>query len=494
MYQFDVPLQEELLTDEESDGLQGFYNKGLCTFFDGKFYLPHSVDAALLCKAICGYNQYVRRTTEIVKKYIDAILASSNPRAFEDDFRLLYSGLIARKDEFKTVIQYLTQEDEAERIIKNLNPGFVLNFFHTENHNDSNALMNYYKKNSHWLKPAFLELTPKPLTLIYIAFKKHLNYNVIEDIFQYPNVLSDYLDKNYKTLLNSNLLRVISYLGNEFKLVVIKYYKENIDWLKSSFLELSPTSFSFINRVYKKHLNYYIIQDIFKNPEDLDNYLRINHNNSLRKTFTDGSIIKAIKNLGNRHRHILAKYKVKLYKFNYYDILRIEKNGFNFDGIHWGALYNYVSIIQKNMNADNQQHSIDLVKDIIQKVLEKKDSLPLASSQDLSLLFKSIASVDKEIYQELLEEESIILDIKKRLDSFTFTTDNLYLFSRFYFQPWCKAKMNELIDQADTEQQKVIKKWHDKVWSGLQEGGKTMESGSMLEYIHNKFFSGQQNN
>ena len=54
--------------------------------------------------------------------------------------------------------------------------------------------------------------------------------------------------------------------------------------------------------------------------------------------------------------------------------------------------------------------------------------------------------------------------------------------------------MNELIDQADTEQQKVIKKWHDKVWSGLQEGGKTMESGSMLEYIHNKFFSGQQNN
>ena len=193
--------------------------------------------------------------------------------------------------------------------------------------------------------------------------------------------------------------------------------------------------------------------------------------------------------MGEKHRLILEKYKVKLYNYDYYDILRIEKNGFSFDGVQWGAIHRIINIIQKNMNAENQQHSINMVNNIIQKVLEKKDSVPLASSQDLSLFFKSIAAVDKEIYQVLLQEESIISDIKKRLNSFTFTTDNLYLFSRFYFQPWCKTKMNNIIDNADEKQQSILINWHDKVMAGLKQGGKKMEPESMLAYIHNKFYN-----
>ena len=54
--------------------------------------------------------------------------------------------------------------------------------------------------------------------------------------------------------------------------------------------------------------------------------------------------------------------------------------------------------------------------------------------------------------------------------------------------------MDLLIDNADEEQQKVIKEWHDKVMEGLQKGGKTTESKSMLDYIHNKFVNEQQNN
>ena len=46
--------------------------------------------------------------------------------------------------------------------------------------------------------------------------------------------------------------------------------------------------------------------------------------------------------------------------------------------------------------------------------------------------------------------------------------------------------MNKLIDEADEEQLSIIRKWHNKVWEGLQKERKPIEPDSLLIYVHNK--------
>ena len=146
------------------------------------------------------------------------------------------------------------------------------------------------------------------------------------------------------------------------------------------------------------------------------------------------------------------------------------------------------------MNLNNQQQSIEIVKAFIQKVLEIKGSLFHASAHDLSRFFTIIAAVDEETYQSLLDEEPVILDIKRRLGVFSFTNSNLYLFGHFYSREWCKTRMNMLIDNTAEKQQKIIKEWHDMFLDGLKKEKKSIEEGSLVDYIHNKFFNEQQNN
>ena len=144
------------------------------------------------------------------------------------------------------------------------------------------------------------------------------------------------------------------------------------------------------------------------------------------------------------------------------------------------------------MNVDNQQQSVETVKAIIQKVLEIKGSLSHASAHDLSHFYTNIDAVDHETYQQLIEEESVISDINGRLDAFTCTIPNLYLFGHFYSQPWCKEILEQKINNADDGQIAIIKEWYDKVMEGLkkrsEEGEETEAKGGLLEYIHNKPF------
>ena len=744
MYQFDVPLQEELLTDEDSDGLQGFYNKGLCTSFDGKFYLPHSVDAALLCKAICGYNQYIGKTSEMVKnKFINAILASSNPRKFEGDFKLLIQGLINREHEFRVLINELADWPMAEKIIRNINPGFVIQAFNTRNGHSSEEILEYYNVNIGWLKtsilelypnqlniinkryldifkdifedtkdlenylrnndkifcdnhileaisglgeeykhvlidyyeqnkdrlkssflelspvqllfiyrffksdlnifkdiiknlkdlydylkindkvfhqaefieeisdlgeeykrvlidyfehnidrlkPSFLELSPVKLYFIYRYFNNYLKHNIFKDIFKDPKDLYDYLKTNEKAFNQNNVLEAVCGLGETYKSVLIDYYKQNTDRLKLSFLKINPVSLSYVYLFFIGHFNYNIIKDIFKDIKDLDDYLKTNCSR------LNDIIIRAIGDLGDEYKLVLENYKVNRHGYNYFfstpkndycisgqkidyykdsntpfDITRFENNSFYFYKIDWYDLQRFVKIIHKNMNDDNRQRSIEMVDAIILIVLDKKHSLSYAKAGDLSYFYSNIASVDEELYEKLISNQAVIKDIKYRLSSqkfslddlrlfshfynedwfykndmtkmvykaseslnkadekdlstslgsinytnvnfyndlitneivvgnakkrfevFTFSLDNLYLFGHFYSQDWCRRKMNELIDNADEKQQKVIKEWHNKVVAKLDDGVE-IEHDSLLEYINNKFFNEQQNN
>lgn len=145
IYQFDVPLHRDLIPKDSSSSLLKFKNRGLLRKANNTYHLPHSVDALYLSKAISLYNdeenyvdEYFKNTKVFVNQFVDAILANSNPRKFEGDFRLLISGLNVRRDDeknkkgnqeneedtvFRDLVKELTEWDRAKDIIIKINPG-----------------------------------------------------------------------------------------------------------------------------------------------------------------------------------------------------------------------------------------------------------------------------------------------------------------------------------------------------------------------------------
>lgn len=531
IFQFDVPLHlkaiKQYLVNQSVDMviLGQLVKEGLLIQSRNYYYMPHSVEAYFLFKAICHKlgEKYKEKTRELVKYYLeDFILKQHNPRGFENDFSLLVSGLIARKDEYKVVLQYLIQEDVATRIIKRLNPGFVIQFFNTQNYDDPSAsvktLMSYYKKNIKWLKPSILGLDPYPLGLVVTIFNNYLNHSIVKDFFKTPKELGDYLDKNDKILFCNSVIKGLCELKNgaSYKTVLRDHYTKNKGRIKPLLRELSPTLLTFVFIAFRKHLEYDIVQDVFETPNDLDVYLKNNSLGSLNNTFSgNGKMIAAIRKLGEDYILVLEKYMGGSYPnhydyfmysskngygvfqkyINYYygtkqpfDVNNIAVNGFYFAGVHWGGMQRFVKVIQKNMNYENRQHSIELVKAIIQKVLDIKGSLSHASAENLSYFYTNIAAVDYETYQQLMENEFVIADIKRRLEAFEFTLGNLYLLSNFYSQPWCKKILDQKIDNANDVQKAVIIEWYDKVIKGVKKGEKEIDSNSLLGYIQQEFY------
>lgn len=529
IFQFDVPLHlkaiKQYLENESVDMavLGQLVKEGLLIQSRKYYYMPHSVEAYFLFKAICHKlgEEYKERAREFVKYYLeDFILQQHNPRDFENDFRLLVSGLIARKDEYKVGLQYLTQEDVAKIIITKLNPAFVLNFFNTNRFEDPDAsvetLMNYYKKNKKWLKTSILGLDPYPLGLVVTTFNNYLNHSIVKDFFKTPKELGVYLEKNDKILFCNQVIKDLCELKNgaSYKTVLRDHYTKNKGRLKPLLRELSPTLLTFVFIAFRKHLEYDIVQDVFETPNDLDVYLKNNSLGSLSKTFSgDGKMIAAIRKLGEDYILVLEKYMGGSYPNHYdyfmysskngygvfqksidyyygtkqpFDVNNIPVNGFYFAGVHWGGMQRFVKVIQKNMNDENRQHSIELVKAIIQKVLDIKGSLSHASAENLSYFYTNIAGVDYETYQQLMENKSVIADIKRRLGTFEFTLGNLYLLSNFYSQPWCKEILDQKIDNADDVQKAVIIEWYDKVIEGVGEKG--IDSESLLSHIQQQFY------
>ena len=546
IYQFDVPFHIDLIPNGRSNSLQKFKGKGLLRKVNNTYHLPHSVDALYLSKAISLYNnkenyldEYLENTKVFVNQFVDAILASSNPGAFDDDFRLLRHGLIERKDEFRVLINELANWPMAEKIIKNIHPGFVIIAFDTRNGHPSEDILEYYNANIGWLKTSILGLTPNGLGFFCYTFKKSTKHSAFEGFFKNPEELNNYLRINEKVFYNNQSLIAISDLGRDYKRVLLDYYKQNTEKLRPSFLELDPITLRFIYLFFKSDIN--IVKDIFKNPDDLHKYLahrfEINNNPSNPPRLLKGSVRKAIESISQEHAAVIKEFynrSKNFHKINKYHFVSIEENdmqipisntlihkycefdktrfqqlisdlykqGFYFDGLSWRRL----SIFLKKMNdcIDEtykevfRQVTKTFVKMIIDKdnvFLEKPNALEKASITRLSYFLFYLRRIDNALYNDTILNAKMIETVKQRLGKLgNISSKDLFLFGRFYSQNWCKTKMGSLIDNADEEQQKVIKAWHDKVLDGLKKEGKSIEQGSILDYIHNKFFNEQQNN
>ena len=328
------------------------------------------------------------------------------------------------------------------------------------------VLIDYYKQNIDRLKSSFLGLSPTSLYFIYRFFKSDLN--IIKDIFKDPKDLEYYLKTNFKVFLDGKLLSAIADLGSEHTQILRNIYKENIDRLRPYFLKLSPTNLVFVSKAFNK-LGYNIVKDIFINPNDFDDYLK-NHNHKVLMYY-DG-IVKAIRDLGEEYRLIHKSFMVRngydyffysqkrsfcisQYNIDFhwnskkpYDVFQINENDFMFYEVHWEGMGRFVKIISYNMNDNNQNHSINIVKAIIQKVLEIKGSLSHASAHDLSLFLTNIAAVDKDLFEKLINDEIVIKNIKYRLSSQKYSLNDLKLFSHFYDEEWFYRDLKKIVNRT----------------------------------------------
>ncbi len=670
LYQFDAPLHEDIVQD-----VGELVKDGLLRFENNKYHLPHSVDASFLYKSICGYKgkDSVAQMKIFAVRFVKKVLDSDSPRDFENDFRLLVWGLVSRKDEFQEVTCSLTCQDMAEKIIKEIFPGFVLTFFRPENHNDSHSkeLIQYYEDNKNWLKPLILVFTPyflcqvyrtfkkylgysnflkaifvtteeledymnandsykvflnskllgpivvlgaeykntlqkhyeknkallkpflleyspislffvyrsykkdmhisilkdifsdpkeledylsandnikvflqnqlwmsivelgaeyrtilqehyeknkgmlkpfllrlSPTSLVFIikAFKKQLSKNIVKDIFSDPKELADYLsvNENYKLLLKNELLAPLVYLGLGYRTILQEYYEKNKALLKPLFLADSPTKLFYVRQTYLKHLNINIVKDIFNDVEDLEEYMKKND----KKVFPHDDILKDIQELGDDYKRVLEIYNAFVYFFyptrstkkgfyvnqSYiqylwenklpFDVSLIRNNRFYFNGVSWAYIHKFVYIIKESMTEGNRQQSIGMVRAIVEKVLAKENSLSYATAIDLSYFYYNISLVDEAIFQELMENNAVQADIKRRLQAVSYSAGDLYLFNLVFSQSWCKTILESRIQNADEAQQEIIDAWHDEIMNKQKDRGEEIISGSLLEYIH----------
>ena len=291
-------------------------------------------------------------------------------------------------------------------------------------------LLYHYEKNKASLKPLCLRLTPSSLLFVYLAYKNHLKYDIVKDIFEDAKDLDNYMKNNgeYK-FQDDDLLRTIMKLGDEHKQVLDKYNAY------SYFFYTKPTINSF--RVNQQYIHQFW---------------------SKKHTF---------------------------------DVDHIKNNRFYFDGVSWSYLQRFVSIIKDSMTEENRQQSVNMVKTIIDMVLAKENALSYATAIDLSYFFYNIASVDETIFQKLTENYLVQTDIKRRLEASSYSVGDLYLFDILFSQSWCKDILVSKIVNADNAQQEIIKTWHDELVKKLRDQGKEITSGSLLDYIHrNPAFQG----
>ena len=136
------------------------------------------------------------------------------------------------------------------------------------------------------------------------------------------------------------------------------------------------------------------------------------------------------------------------------------------------------------MTEDNRQQSISMVKSIIRMVLAKENALSYATSVDLGYFYFNIASIEETLFQDLKENIIVRQDIERRLETYPYNVRDLSLFGFFFDQPWCKAKLEPRIINADEAQQKIINEWHDEVLKRLADRGDEITPGSLLDYIH----------
>ncbi len=373
-------------------------------------------------------------------------------------------------------------------------------------------LINNYEKNKASLKPKLLELGLARLNFVHKVYKKHFNIDIVKYIFEDAKDMDDYLknDKNLLIFYKYELIKTIAKLGKAHRTLLINYYEKNKASLKPKLLEFGgPTWLYFVHKVYKKHLKIDIVKDIFEDAKDLDNFLKNDKNHHL---FIYDEILNSITKLGAEHQQVLDKNNVFNYFFytkpakysfricqgfihqfwndkkeknNTFDVTRIKNNRFYLDGVSWAYLQMFVSIIRINITERNRQQSINMVKTIMEMVLAKENAFSYATALNLSYFCYNIASVDEAIFQELAGNQIVQTDIKRRLEASSYSFNDLNLFGYFFSQDWCKEKLSQRLLNADNAQQQIIKEWHDKIMTKMNDNGKGITSGSLLDYIHN---------
>lgn len=309
LFQFDVPLHEIFLQN-----VGNLVEDGLLRLEENRYHLPHSVDASFLYKAICSYKHmnYVDQMKIFATHFVENILSNDNPKGFESDFKLLNFGLLTRKDEFREVIYSLTCENIAKRIISMVYPGFVLEFFRSENHKESNpdAIISYYQNNKCWFISSIQQLSPYILHYVYRIFKNHLGYNIVNDIFDNIRNLDDYLkaNQNYKVFIVPQLLIIIARLSAGHKTILLEHYEKNRALLKPLLLGFSRIRLFFVFNAYKTYLSYDILKDIFEDTKDLDDYLMVNQNYLL---LINSDLLRSLVKMGTGHNTILLEHYKK---------------------------------------------------------------------------------------------------------------------------------------------------------------------------------------
>lgn len=169
-------------------------------------------------------------------------------------------------------------------------------------------LTKHYEKNKASLKPSFLGLSTIRLGFLYNVFKSHLNKNIVKDIFGDSKDLNDYLTANNNLILDSLLVNAISKLGDRHRYYIKICYEAIRDRLKPLILRLSPTKLSFLYQTFKSHLNINVVNEIFQDSKDLDDYLKVsNHYKILKEYKLYINIVK----LGDTHKAVLIEHYEK---------------------------------------------------------------------------------------------------------------------------------------------------------------------------------------
>lgn len=475
LFQFDVPIHpkaiKQFLRNEGiNNGLiENLVKEGLLVKSHNLYYLPHSVEAYFLFKAIC-YKQkvnYIDETEGFVKFFIyDFILKQTNTKDFEGDFILLVSGLMARKEEFRDIIMELTEWNKAKEIIMKINSGFIIQMLHTENGHSIDSLRNILDSNIDTLRPYILELSPSLLTRLCSGLENHLKYKpeeIYSNIFNNPADLRNYL-AHWSAIYNVTGLRHFFFTTKSRRIIKAKH---------------ALVCEEFHNSNKQKRNNEQSYDFVFIKEKDQKNLI------------SNASFLKYDEYNKTEFQHFISK---------------LSTEGFYINELNWRQLNLFLrkmgDCIDEAHIKSFQQVANTLVEMIIDKdnvFFEKPNAFEKISSAHLSHFLFNLSRVDDNLYNVIILNDKIIETVKQKLDKLETITideiiDYLYLFSYFYSQPWCEARMNNFIDKANEEQQSRTKEWHDKIMAKLYNNEEQIEKDSLLAYIHNKPFIQQQNN
>ena len=295
LYQFEIPLPEEFLDKESRYVLNKYADLGLCRKLGRFYYMSETTDARCLCKAICKRSldnrsgeslgdKYLKVTKEVIVKYYNCILSSKEPAKYERDFQNLFKSILANND-FLDVVSFFRTPGEAEKIVRNICPGFILyalSFSGQMSTTEKQTRLLVYHHTRQFLKENLYRINSIVLTILNTALINHYGYdNLIKDMFSDDDAARKFFESDKRVdHLNARIQRELSNLPGAAKIYKaeahLRQIKDKKDWMDVQ------------NRL--KYLTYnesdlpVVISDIKNNacsinPDNLSNILKLLNKN-----------------------------------------------------------------------------------------------------------------------------------------------------------------------------------------------------------------------